>query len=275
MNRKLNVALVVATIVLIAGCGEAKTAGVSANGSSGERHSARGGQVNARKGSTNTDKSASSSAQRKAQSPPGVQRHLTPAEIRSASEKIPLQRRYTFAKTAVLEILKSFGYPNASVLLLENGRLLLVTIPRDFACEADVSAVPKVTKALKKLVVFVRKVTIGVADNGGSLRGYVAKHCQPLEPPPPSDSSTPTAYSLAGTGYRGTPEFDIKSNRWTLSWENDGGALEIYVTQGNKLIDYVKTDKRGTGKKIVDGPGKFRITVAGSGNWEVRAYDGT
>jgi hypothetical protein len=197
---------------------------------------------------------------------------LTRREIQKRLDTIPLAKKNTFAQSAVLAILKSFGFPHASAVLSSNGHLVIVTIPRRYACEADPAQVPKVKKQLKKVILFAHRIEIGVADNGGPLESYVRNHCPKLTPPTASGGKV---YDNEGTGLRGSPEIDITANRWTVSYENQGGAFELYVTSGKKLVDYVKTDKRGVGKLTLKGPGKFHVTVSGAGNWGVKVYDGT
>ncbi|MDX6652176.1 MAG: hypothetical protein QOJ38_957 [Solirubrobacterales bacterium] len=264
-------ALIVAAIAMVSGCGgsAAKPAGASAPTGDAAKGTPQAKRDALAAKTALKAKQQASHGQTSATARP---HRLTRKEIQRRLDTIPLAKKNTFAQAAVLAILKSFGFPHASAVLSSNGHLVVVTIPRQYACEADPAQVPKVKKQLKKVILFAHRIDIGVANNGGPLESYVRNHCPKLTPPTASGGKV---YDNEGTGLRGSPELNITANRWTVSYENQGGAFELYVTSGKKLVDYVKTDKRGVGKLTLKGPGKFHVTVSGAGNWAVKVYDGT
>lgn len=202
----------------------------------------------------------------------GSARPLSPREIRRALDEVPAEDLSDFARQAALNVLKSLGYPGASISVSDDAYAVLVSIPREYACGTKPSDAAKIERELKKIIIFASKVRVYVAQGGGPINAYVRNHCAPLEMP---EADGPVVYSASGTGIRGSDEFRIKSPRWTVSFENGGPALEIYVSKGEKLLKpVIKSKNREVGSRTYEGPGRFRVTATGAGRWKVRVYDG-
>ncbi|MGH2955729.1 MAG: hypothetical protein ACRDL6_01880 [Solirubrobacterales bacterium] len=211
-------------------------------------------------------------AEKNSSAPNEGETELTAKEVRKKLKVVPLDQRRKFAEAAVLAILRSYGYRSATVALANNGALVKVSIPPSDACAAEAAKIPEIKRRILEVVIFASNVWLGVFGSD-DLAAYVSAHCKPLKPPVASGR---LLWSASGTGLRSSEQFQVSGNRFTVSYANNSGELEIYVTRGQELIEpAIKSEKRETGSQTYPGPGTFRVTVSGSGSWEVSVYDGT
>jgi hypothetical protein len=261
MGSRASAAIVVAVLLAFAltACG-------------GERTRSKPGGLNGpihKKGSrTRADKATT----RHEAARPRAEASASPLDFRrEALKRIPAAQRVAFASTAARAVLSSLGFPHAAISAASGGRLVVVTLRAAEACAAGSAAIGRIPPALKRTIVYATAVRVEVY--GGESASRYARHC-----PQPEllSGDGPVVYSASGKGLREGREFEVSSERWRLSFRNRSGRLEIYVSEGDQLREpVVKRSYPGTGSVVYSGSGTFRVTVAGSGNWQVRAYDGT
>jgi hypothetical protein len=183
---------------------------------------------------------------------------------------IPLAQRQQFVQTAATGVMTAFGYSTPTAKINKRDVVTVLTPPGG-SCAVELAGIPEVKKKLFETILFARRIRLQVFGHGG-LNGYVSENCRPLEVP---NAPGPVVWSESGTGLKSSPELVINSPRFTVAWANNGGNLEIYVTRGQTLIEpVIKSRNRETGTQTYLGPGTFKVTVAGSGSWGVKVYDG-
>lgn len=217
------------------------------------------------------DEATAQAAKAAAQSESEGETKLSRDEIRKRLKVVPPAQRREFALAAARAVLRSYGYPNVDIRLSKNGEIVTVLIPPADACAQEASRIPEVERRLLEVILFAREVHLMVIGYG-DLAAYVRANCKPLQVPAASGR---VLWSASGTGLKSSDQFQVTANRFTVSYANNSGELEIYVTRGEQLIEpVIKSDKRETGSQTYAGPGTFRVTVSGSGSWEVKVYDG-
>lgn len=183
---------------------------------------------------------------------------------------VPLAQRQQFVQTAATGVMTAFGYSSVTAKINKRDVVTVLTPPGS-SCAVELARIPEVKKRLFETILFARRIRLQVFGHGG-LNGYVSENCRPLEVP---NGPGPVVWSESGTGLKSSPELVINSPRFTVAWANNGGNLEIYMTRGQTLIEpVIKSQTRETGKQTYLGPGTFKVTVAGSGTWGVKVYDG-
>lgn len=196
---------------------------------------------------------------------------LSREEIQEAVKTIPADQRREFARNASLNVLRNFGYSEPLVTVSSDAEVITARMSKKDACAVEADRLPEVKKAVYDVVIFARKVRLQ-SLGGEDLATYFKQTCKPLEIP---TASGQVVYSHSGTGFKGSGEIRITAKRFTVSYANESGAMEIYVTKGKELLrPVVKFEGRRSGSETYAGPGTFQVTVSGSGRWSVKVYDG-
>jgi hypothetical protein len=196
------------------------------------------------------------------------------ASIRQkALEQIPEEERVSFSNIAALGVLRSLGFPDPEISVDQGGQVVTVTLPGPQVCAAGPEPIRQAASQLKEVILYVKAIKILAEQRLGveSALSY-AQHCP--RPKLPSVKA-PVAFSMHGTGLRQGREFRIKSRRWTLVYQAQSAALDVFVVRGQSVLrPAIQRDTAGVGKVTYRGPGTFTIAASSAGGWRVRVHDG-
>lgn len=183
--------------------------------------------------------------------------------------RAPEKDKSFFANEAAKSVLNSLGFPNATFAVSGGGEVLTVVVPEDAACAAGPGAVREIVSRLKEIVLFARKVIVKV-QSGQPYAAYAAS-CARAQIP----GGGKTLYEISGPAFGGAEAFRVRTKRFTVGYRNTGENLEIYVTEGDRVVKpVIKTSKTGVGSETYRGPGKFVVTANGQGRFAVKVTAG-
>jgi hypothetical protein len=175
------------------------------------------------------------------------------------------------ARVAARSTLLSGAFPDARIVVGADGRTVAIAIPRDLACTARPGEESRIVRRLKLAAPFLASVTVGVADSGKSLAGYVSARCAKSNLP---YRPGPVVYQKTGMAGTTTASFKVRSPHWTVDFENDGAFFAAFVLRNDKPLPHpITASKRTVGSKSFTGPGTFRLRITGSGRWTVRVRE--
>lgn len=168
--------------------------------------------------------------------------------------------------------LASLGFDDVSVRIGRRTRALTVSIGRREACGARPRDVRLIHRQLRFAARPAPKVRVTAGGDGISLRRYLASHCKRRSAP---HGRGRLIYARRGSGIVDTPGFRVRSPRWRIEFENYGAVLQVFLYRGDRLLSSpVHVDRRISGVRTVRGRGRFRLRIAGSGEWAVRVRAG-
>jgi hypothetical protein len=165
------------------------------------------------------------------------------------------------------------GLPYATVDVLDGGSTVIVNVDRKSACGLHASDASGIEDRIINASDVVVRVKLRVDGTAQSLGRYLRKSCH--ESPAGDAGIGKVLYSTDGSGTADTPVVTITSKSWKLEWESSSALLQIYVYRDGKLQSVaVNHQGRGGATKTLRGPGRFKLHVAGTGQWTVRVLDG-
>lgn len=132
------------------------------------------------------------------------------------------------------------------------------------------------TEAIKVTIPALRSIRYEVSGTGQEL-GYYVLSC-----PRPKAPNGPGQVVLTHTGVGGpwtSRQFEIKSKRWALEYENHGNSLAVIAVpadkdkEDRKYVKPVTSQKPEGGRLNYKGPGRFLLKVHGAGQWTVRVKE--
>lgn len=216
---------------------------------------------------------ASSESQRKRQGtlPKGTDLRGAAGRVLSA---LPPDKRAGLVTRAARHLLSSYGFRNASVSSSRGGTAVRAVLTPRESCNGTASTEDHFRDHLRKMLPFVRSTSISVGSTGQSLSRYVAGNCRSLEPPAGRGT---VVLTRDGSGPSKTPSFTVRSRRWAVEYVNNSpGFFQVLVLKGSQPTgDVVSVLKRGAGRKVMSGSGRFRLQIVGTGEWTVRVRDGS
>jgi hypothetical protein len=170
-------------------------------------------------------------------------------------------------------VLTTAGFSQAELAVGAGGRTIAIAIATDSACTATAGDEARIVRQIEQVAPFLNAVTVRIAGSGQSLSSYVSAHC--------SGSRLPAGpgrvvYRRTDKGFVTTSSFTVRSQRWSVDFENDGSFFAAFVLRytGKPLPRTITSTRRASGSRTFAGPGTFRLRISGSGRWTVRVRDG-
>ena len=192
------------------------------------------------------------------------------ARLRDAIERLPVSKRDRIVGQVVRAVVARFGFTSASVATTGPGRVR-VSIPAGTACGATPNTQEHLSATVRKGVPWVDSLQVVVGSSGRSLSEYVRSNCKSSSPPA---GSGPVVLTEDGVGLATTRTFQIKSPRWSIEYVNVGTRLQILPLKNGAPIGSIGIARRGRGRRMVKGSGRFSLQIGSAGEWMVRVRDG-
>jgi hypothetical protein len=192
--------------------------------------------------------------------------------IAKSIARLPPRRRRQLAMRTTRALLTQNGLRPSKVTVTSDGAVVTATVPARAACTATPATEQRMATAIRRSLPWVRRTRFVVGDSGQRLASYVRAQCRPVALPPGRGRVLMTQ---RGAGVANTRVFTTRSRRWTVQYVNRGTILHVLVMKGRSpLHTPVMATKPGAGRGVVTGAGRFRLRIAGAGEWVVRVRDG-
>lgn len=193
--------------------------------------------------------------------------------IARAGARLPQRKRAEIVKTVASAVFSRFGFHPLKLTVTPSATGLRATLGAREACTATTTTERALASKVHEAIPWVRSVQIVVGSTGESVSRYVRTRCRPVELP---GGDGPVVLTQRGTVMATTKSFTVHSDRWTVEYVNGGSRLHILVMKAGGLpsAGSFQVPKRGPGRHVVKGAGKFSLRIAGAGEWVVRVRDG-
>lgn len=190
--------------------------------------------------------------------------------ITKAVARLPESRRAKAVRQVARAVFGRYGFESVKIKVLARGNALRASLGSREGCLALPGTERNLINMLHDGVPWLRAVQVLVGSQ--SLSQYVRSSCSQVSLP---GGSGRVLLTQQGTILKETKRFTVDSDRWTVEYINGGGLLQVFVMKdGTPTGGSFRVAKRGPGRKVLKGAGKYSLQVAGSGEWIVRVRDG-
>jgi hypothetical protein len=188
------------------------------------------------------------------------------------AKRLPPRRRVRLATQVTEAVMNRYGFRSARASATGGGWGVRVTIPAGEACTAQARDERVLVDAVRDGVPWLRSVQVVAGEGGQPLSSYVRRSCRPLTLP---GGRGPVVLTQRGSSLQRTKLFTIRSRRWTIEYVNLSGFLRVHLGKdGAPTGTQFYTAKRGVGRWVASGPGRFGLNVTSLGPWTIRVRDG-
>jgi hypothetical protein len=191
--------------------------------------------------------------------------------VAQAIQRLPESQRARIVEQTAGITFKVFGFERAAVTVTPKGDGVRAVVPAGDACASASDTEGRIAARIRQAVPVVQSVHITVGASGRSLSEYVRQHCAGLGLP---GGSGRVVITEQGSGLATTRSFTIHSRHWTVEYVNRGSFLQVLpMKSGAPTVGAFGVSRRGAGRRVVTGAGRFQLRVGGSGDWLVRVRD--
>jgi hypothetical protein len=169
-------------------------------------------------------------------------------------------------------VLAETGLRAASFSVTGDGRIVSIDVPRRAACTLTSGEPAQIERRIDGASQIVDRVTLQIHGWKPAADSYLRRHCRKTAASPGAGK---VVYSAERSGVFGTRSFRVRSDRWTIEYDNASTVLQVFVYKRGKLRSVpVNVKVRGGGKRVLDGAGRYTLRIASTGKWRVRVRDG-
>ena len=202
----------------------------------------------------------------------GHLRRLRAAERRNAGLTATERSKARLAAVRDLSeaVLAAAGLDHARFEVMDGGSTVEITLDRKAACQLRQDESRALERQITAAGNTVMHVSLRVAGSTLSIDRYLKRKCTVPTIPALTDK---VIYNTTSSGIAEVPVV-IRGRRWKIDWQSSSSLLQIYVFRDGKLQSLaVNHEGRGAALRVLKGPGRFRLRIAGTGAWSVRVLD--
>jgi hypothetical protein len=185
---------------------------------------------------------------------------------------LPEGKRARLVRIVTRAVVARFGFNPRAITPTSGGLGVRIALRSGEACTSTSSTEPQLAALVHKAVPWLRRVQIVVGPSGRRLTDYAGARCRPATLPSGRGS---VLLTQRGSALGSTTGFTTGSAQWSIEYLNESRLLQILVLRngaptGRPLI----AQRRGPGRFVVRGAGRYSLQISSIGAWTVRVRDG-